>query len=123
MPYAIKVRKLIKSLSNIKDAFRVLEIIDHMGGVDIEKVTRDGLDKGDYWKVKPKGYLSEKDARISVDINATVEVRENESSKQLSEESRQRPRRRNRFLRDLIRILLIRELLRRRRPGFPIRPF
>lgn len=58
-----KFRKLIKSLSNLKDAFRVLEIIDHMGGVDIEKVTRDGLDKGDYWQIKPKCYLSEKDAR------------------------------------------------------------
>lgn len=66
---------------------------------------------------------AEKDSRISIDINATVEVRENDSSKQLSEDSRQRPRRRNRFLRDLIRILLIRELLRRRRPGFPMRPF
>lgn len=57
------MRKLIKHLSNLKDAFRVLEIIDHMGGVDIEKVTRDGLDKYDYWLIKPKCYLSEKDAR------------------------------------------------------------
>ena len=57
------MRKLIKHLSNLKDAFRVLEIIDHMGGVDIEKVTRDGLDKYNYWQVKPKHYLSEKDAR------------------------------------------------------------
>lgn len=57
------MRKLIKHLSNLKDAFRVLEIIDHMGGVDIEKVTRDGLDKCDYWRVKPKCYLSERDAK------------------------------------------------------------
>lgn len=57
------MKKLIKHLSNLKDAFRVLEIIDHMGGVDIEKVTRDGLEKYDYWRVKPKGYLSEKDAK------------------------------------------------------------
>lgn len=66
---------------------------------------------------------AEKDSRISIDINIGVEIRENENSKQLSEDSRQRPRRRNRFLRDLIRILLIRELLNRRRPGFPMRPF
>ena len=40
-----------------------------------------------------------------------------------SSENRQRmPRRRNRFLRDLIRILLLRELIRRR-PRFPMRPF
>lgn len=57
------MRKLIKHLSNLKDAFRVLEIIDHMGGVDIEKVTQDGLDKGDYWRIKPKRYVSERDAR------------------------------------------------------------
>lgn len=57
------MRNLIKHLSNLKDAFRVLEIVDHMGGVDIEKVTRDGLDKYDYWDVKPKFYLSEKDAK------------------------------------------------------------
>lgn len=57
-----KIRKIIKDLSNLKDAFRVLEIIDHMSGVDIEKVTRDGLDKYDYWNVIPKNYLSKRDA-------------------------------------------------------------
>ena len=60
----------------------------------------------------------EADGRINVEIS--FEVRSEES-----QETRQpRPRRRNRFLRDLIRILLLRELLgRRRRPRFPIRPF
>lgn len=59
----------------------------------------------------------EADGRINIDIS--VEVRNDEET----QESRQRrPRRRNRFLRDLIRILLLRELLRRRR-RFPIRPF
>lgn len=57
------MKKIIKHLSNLKDAFRVLEIIDHMGGVDIEKVTRDGLNEYDYWQVKPKRYLSGTDAR------------------------------------------------------------
>ena len=60
----------------------------------------------------------EADGRINIDIS--VEVRNDESD---SEETRQRrPRRRNRFLRDLIRILLLRELIRRR-PRFPMRPF
>lgn len=57
------MRKLIKHLSNLKDAFRVLEIIDHMGGVDIEKVTREGFAEYDYWEVKPKRYLSGTDAK------------------------------------------------------------
>lgn len=56
------MRNIIRDLSNLKDAFRVLEIIDHMDGVDIEKVTRDGLDKCDYWKITPKHYLSKRDA-------------------------------------------------------------
>lgn len=56
------------------------------------------------------------DSRISIDINIEVENREEDNSRQ------RRPRRRNRFLRDFIRVLLLRELLRRRR-RFPIRPF
>lgn len=67
---------------------------------------------------------AETDGRINIDINVGVEVRENNDSKQVSSDSRQMRPRRNRFFRDLIRILLIRELLRRRRrPGFPNRPF
>lgn len=55
------------------------------------------------------------DSRINIDINIEVESREDNDSRQLSDESRQRrPRRRNRFFRDLIRILLLRELLGRR---------
>lgn len=56
------MRNFIKDLSNLKDAFRVLEIMDKCG-CDIEKVTRDGLDKSDYWMIKPKRYVSEKDAK------------------------------------------------------------
>lgn len=56
------MRKLIKHLSNLKDAFRVLEIMDKCG-CDIEKITRDGLDKYDYWIIKPKWYVSGKDAK------------------------------------------------------------
>lgn len=63
------------------------------------------------------------DPRINIDINIEIESRENSNDRQLSDFSmRRRPRRRNRFFRDLIRILLLRELLRRR-PRFPIRPF
>jgi hypothetical protein len=63
----------------------------------------------------------EADGRINVEV--TVEVREIENKHSSSETRQRRPR--NRFLRDLIRILLLRELFRRRRfPGrFPIRPF
>ena len=63
------------------------------------------------------------DSRISIDINIEVESRDDDESRQISDESRQRrPRRRNRFFRDLIRILLLRELLGRRQ-RFPIIPF
>ena len=60
----------------------------------------------------------EADGRINIDIS--VEVR---NDNEASENRQRRPRRRNRFLRDLIRILLLRELIRRRRPRFPMRPF
>lgn len=62
------------------------------------------------------------DGRINVEV--TVEFRDNDTKEASSSETRQR-RPRNRYLRDLIRILLLRELFRRRRfPGrFPIRPF
>ena len=63
------------------------------------------------------------DSRISIDINIDLESRDDSDSRQISEQSRQRrPRRRNRFFRDLIRILLLRELLGRRQ-RFPMRPF
>lgn len=63
----------------------------------------------------------EADGRINIDIS--VEVRSESSNSERIQENRQRrPRRRNRFLRDLIRILLLRELLRRRH-RFPFRPF
>lgn len=69
----------------------------------------------------------ESDGRIKIEVNVTTEVRETSSSSDSAVETRQRRRPRNRFLRDLIRILLLRELFRRRRfpgkPGFPIRPF
>ena len=68
----------------------------------------------------------EADGRIKIEVNVTTEVREtSNNSSDSSIETRQRKRPRNRFLNDLIRILLLRELSRRRRfPGrFPIRPF
>lgn len=70
---------------------------------------------------------AEMDDRISVDINISIENRQDANASQNSNESRQqmgrpRPPRRNRFLRDLIRILLLRELIGRR-PRFPQRPF
>lgn len=67
----------------------------------------------------------EADGRINIEVNVTTEVRDAASSSDSSIETRQRRRPRNRFLRDLIRILFLRELFRRRRfPGrFPMRPF
>lgn len=56
------IRKLIKYYSNFKNTFRVLEIMDKCG-CDIEKIDRDGLDKYGYWIIKPKWYISEKDAK------------------------------------------------------------
>ena len=64
----------------------------------------------------------EADGRINIEVTVEAEFRDNNSSES-RQMSRPRPRRRNRFLRDLIRILLIRELLGRRRPRFPFRPF
>lgn len=57
----IKIRNFIKDLSNIKDAFRVLQIMDNCS-CDIEKITDDGWDD-DNWIIKPKCYVSEKDAK------------------------------------------------------------
>lgn len=75
----------------------------------------------------------ETDPRINIEVNVTTEVRDSSKSSDSAVETRQRPRPRprNRFLRDLIRILFLRELFRRRRfpgrfpgrPGFPMRPF
>ena len=56
------MKKFLSKISDIKNAMRVLEIMDKCG-CDIEKVTRDGLDKCDYWTIKPKWYVSEQDAK------------------------------------------------------------
>lgn len=67
----------------------------------------------------------ELDPRINIDLN--IQVRESDTIKTSSETRQRKPR--NRFLQDLIRILFLRELHRRRRfpgmrrPPFPIRPF
>lgn len=62
----------------------------------------------------------EADSRINIEVEVQFRDNDSDESRQMS---RPRPRPRNRFLRDLIRILLIRELLGRRRPRFPFRPF
>lgn len=61
------------------------------------------------------------DSRINVNLNVEVETRDS-NNKQTPDESRQRRPRRNPIFRDLIRILLLRELLGRRQ-RFPFRPF
>lgn len=62
----------------------------------------------------------ESDGRININVNITTDVREKSSTSDPRSETRQR-RPRNPFLQDFIRVLLLRELLRRRR--FPMRPF
>lgn len=59
---------------------------------------------------------AEADGRINIDINVMSRAEEESNyNRQISEDVRQRrPRRRNRFLRDLIRILILRELFGRR---------
>lgn len=59
------------------------------------------------------------DVRISVDINVEVESREDGEDRQMMNRPRRPRPRRNRFLRDFIRVLLLRELLGRQR-RFPI---
>lgn len=56
------MKKFLAKISDIKNAMRVLEIMDKCG-CDIEKVTRDGLDKCDYWKIIPKWYVSGEEAK------------------------------------------------------------
>ena len=56
------MKRFLAMLSDIKNAMRVLEIMDKCG-CDIEKETRDGLGDGDYWNIIPKWYVSEKDAK------------------------------------------------------------
>lgn len=51
------MKKLFKKISDIKNAMRILEIMDKCG-CDIEKV--DGCD--DCWKIKPKWYVTKKEA-------------------------------------------------------------
>lgn len=52
------MKKWLKKISDIKNAMRVLEVMDNCG-CDIEKVACDG----DSWEIKPKWYVSEKDAK------------------------------------------------------------
>lgn len=57
-----RIQKFFKRISDIPNALRVLEIMDECGGVDIEKVNRKGFENSNYWRIIPKGYLSQKDA-------------------------------------------------------------
>lgn len=65
----------------------------------------------------------EADGRINIEVvfEADFKTTRIDNDEEM-EYNKKMPRRRNRFLRDLIRILLLRELLHRR-PKFPIRPY
>ena len=56
------MEKLFKKLADIPNALRVLEIMDECGGVDIERVDRKGFEHSEYYRIKPKGYVSQKEA-------------------------------------------------------------
>jgi hypothetical protein len=56
------MKKLFKKLLDLPNAFRVLEIMEECGGVYIRKVYRKGFENIDYWEIKPKGYVSQKEA-------------------------------------------------------------
>lgn len=53
--------KFIKYLSNLKDAFRVLEIMDKCG-CDIEQCSEFSGNE-EYWIIKPKWYVSKQEAK------------------------------------------------------------
>lgn len=55
------IKRFFTRIADIPNALRVLEIMDKCG-CDIEKVTGNGLDEEDYWRIKPKWYVSRKDA-------------------------------------------------------------
>lgn len=52
------MRKLLKKISDLKNAYRVLEVMDK-AGCDIEQVSN----MNGYYKLKPKWYVSERDAK------------------------------------------------------------
>lgn len=56
------MKKILAKISDIKNAMRVLEIMDRCG-CDIEEV--DGMN---YYRIKPKYYVSKKDAEDLRDI-------------------------------------------------------
>ena len=53
-----KIKKILIRIYDLPNAFRVLDIMDNCG-CDIEKVQNLN---GDYWKIKPKWYVTEKEA-------------------------------------------------------------
>ena len=67
------MRKLLKKISDLKNAYRVLEIMDK-AGCDIEKVTREDLVDANYWVINTKWYVTEQEAK---DLQTIVLFKEN----------------------------------------------
>lgn len=57
--------------------------------------------------------------KVVLDSRISIET-ENTNDRQIDKDRRPRPHHRNRILNDFIRVLILRELLRRRHHGFPI---
>lgn len=55
------MKKFLKKIYDIPNALRVLEIMDKCGSEN-EKVSDGSLNQADYWRIKPKWYVSKKDA-------------------------------------------------------------
>lgn len=55
------MKKILKKISDIPNALRVLEIMDECS-VDIVKVSDTELSDLDYWEIKPKHYISKEKA-------------------------------------------------------------
>lgn len=53
----MKIKRILKKLSDLKNAYRVLSIMDR-AGCDIEKVE----DVEGYYRIKPKWYVSKQEA-------------------------------------------------------------
>ena len=53
------MKKFFKKLSDIRNAMRVLEIMDKCG-CDIEKMCEDNVERS--WRIKPKWYVTKEEA-------------------------------------------------------------
>lgn len=56
------LKRLLSRIYDLPNAFRVLDIMDR-AGCDIEPVESEGFPPAKYWKIKPKWFVAEDDAK------------------------------------------------------------